>query len=87
MSRLLMIGAGVVTAAALAGCQPAADETEQAPPVVERGPLDNAIAAEDLPPDDAIPAEEEVPDEAAPPAPEGPVGPPMPADPDRPVGN
>ena len=87
MRRLLMTSAVFAVAGGLAGCEPASEETPTAPAVVEQGPLDDAIAAEDLPPDEAIPAEEDVPAEAAPPSPDEPVGPPMPAVPDHPVSN
>jgi len=81
--RAILIGAGL--ALGLAACEPA-EETEPAVDPVPMGPVDDAIAAEDLPPDEAIPPEEEVPAEAMPVNPEEPVSPPMPADPGNPVG-
>lgn len=92
MMRRILISMGL--AVGLAACEPA-EETEPTAEPMPAGPVDDAVAPEDLPPDDAIPAEEEVPEDLAPPAvapalpgvdTETPVMPPMPADPDNPVG-
>ena len=64
MNRWMTASMVLAIAGGLMACQPAADETDEAPAAVAPvGPLDDAISAHDLPPDDAIPAEEEVPDD------------------------
>lgn len=83
MMRRILLAVGLT--AGLAACEPA-EETAPAAEPMPAGPVDDAVAPEDLPPDDAIPPEEEVPEGVAPYDDQDPVMPPMPADPDNPVG-